>query len=70
MSFTTPIKLKYIITMATNYDVGVTMGVAYQLQYLNIPLMSTSLTLASTTGMVTSAAPRPTRTITPPERVA
>ena len=32
--------------------------------------MSTSLTEASTTGMVTSGAPSPTNTRTPPERVA
>ncbi len=43
---------------------------AHQLQYLKMPLMSTSLTEASTMGIFTSGAPSPTRTSTPPERVA
>ncbi len=45
-------------------------GIVYQLAYRNIPLMSTSLTEASTIGILTSGAPRPTSTRTPPERVA
>ena len=40
------------------------------LQYLNTPLMSTSRTLASTIGSVTSAAPKPTNVSTPPDAVA
>ena len=41
-----------------------------QLQYRNIPLMSTSLTDAFTIGTVAMGAPSPTNTTTPPERVA
>lgn len=42
----------------------------YQLTYRNIPRMSTSLVAALTIGTLTSAGPRPTSTITPPDLVA
>ena len=47
-----------------------TVPISYQLAYRKIPRISTSLTEASTMGILTSGAPRPTRTRTPPERVA
>jgi len=42
----------------------------YQFVYLNMPLMSTSLTDASTMGILISGAPSPTSTTTPPDLVA
>ena len=42
----------------------------HQFTYLNIPLMSTSLTSASTMGNLTSGLPIPTTTSVPPDLVA
>jgi len=42
----------------------------YELQYLNTPLMSTSLQAALTMGTFTSGGPKPTKQTIPPDLVA
>ena len=44
--------------------------ITYVLQYRKTPLMSTSLTAASTIGTLTIAGPKPTSKRTPPDFVA